>query len=198
MDKPAITSVPINECLAGRWSGRAYDPDKPVNREHLIACLEAARWAPSNYGDEPWRYMVWVKAENEELWRKAFDCLSHSNQEWVNNSPVLMASFAHKYFTHNQRPNRWGEHDVGAASVSMAIQAASMGLMVHQMGGFDADKLKEAFSVPDEFTPMAMITLGWPGDPDVLNEKNKDREFAPRVREPIQDHFFEGVWGKGI
>jgi len=45
---------------------------------------------------------------------------------------------------------------------------------------------------------MAMITLGWPGDPDVLNEKNKDREFAPRVREPIQDHFFEGVWGKGI
>jgi len=198
LNKPAITSVPIHEIISNRWSGRAYDPEKLVDKNHLMAVLEAGRWAPSCFGEEPWRYLIWVKADNEDLWQKAFDCLVSGNQTWAQRAPVLMASFAHGLFSRNDKPNRWSMHDTGAASVSMAIQAVALGLMVHQMGGFDKDKLIGAFEIPENFTPMAMITLGWPGDSDGLPDRILKGEVAARERKPLDENFYAGEWGAGI
>ena len=196
--KDAVTNVPIYELLARRWSPRAFDPTRPVSREQLKVLLEAGRWAPSCNGDEPWRYLIWDKGRDPAGWQKAFDCLNENNKKWVKNVPLLMLSCAGSTFEATGKPNRWTQHDTGAASVSMALQAAAMGLIVHQMGGWDVDKARAAFAIPAEYTPMAMIAVGYQTGPEILDDETKAKEMRPRARKPIAERFFEGGWGKGV
>lgn len=198
IEKPANTSVPIHDLLAQRWSPRAIDQQQPVSREMQLALLEAARWAPSCFGDQPWRYLVWDRFHDRAHWQRAFDCLGDGNKMWVRDAPVLMASFADSTFRKNGKPNRWGAHDVGAASENLALQGASLGLVVHQMGGFDREKLRATFDVPEQFSAMAMIAIGHPGNPDELPEEKKISELKPRQRVPLADIAFEGQWNAGF
>ncbi|MDP2879630.1 MAG: nitroreductase family protein, partial [Sulfuricella sp.] len=92
--KTASTQVDIHDIIARRWSCRAFDASKPVSREQIVALLEAARWAPSCFGDEPWRFIVWDKNSDAAAWQEAFDCLGEWNQNWVKNAPVLMLTTA--------------------------------------------------------------------------------------------------------
>ncbi len=196
--KPAQTSRPIHDLLARRWSTRAFDAAKPVTREQLTTLLEAGRWAPSCNGDEPWRYLVWDRARDPEGFQKAFDCLSDNNKKWVKNVPLLMLSCAGSNFAATGKPNRWTQHDTGAASLSIALQADVLGLAAHQMGGFDAEKARAAFGIPAEYMPMAMIAIGYQAAADVLDEETKKKELTPRSRKPLGEKFFEGGWGKGV
>lgn len=198
LKKPAQTSRPIHDLLARRWSTRAFDAAKPVTREQLTTLLEAGRWAPSCNGDEPWRYLVWDRARDPEGFQKAFDCLSDNNKKWVKNVPLLMLSCAGSNFAATGKPNRWTQHDTGAASLSIALQADVLGLAAHQMGGFDAEKARAVFGIPAEYTPMAMIAVGYQAAPDVLDEETKKKELIPRARKPLAERFFEGGWGKGV
>lgn len=193
--KTASTQVAVHDLLARRWSCRAFDKTKPVSREQIVALLEAARWAPSCYGDEPWRYIVWDRNSDEAAWQKAFACLGEWNQNWVKNAPVLLLSTAYSLFRKNGTPNRWGQHDTGAASENLCLQAVALGLMAHQMGGFDEEKTRSTFNIPKEFALMAMIAVGYQGEPEVLNDELKGLELAERVRTPLGEHFFEGDWG---
>lgn len=198
MQKPAITSVAIQETIANRWSPRAFDASKSVSQEQIIALLEAARWAPSCFGDEPWRFIVWNKGIDESAWQRAFDCLVPNNQTWVKAAPVLMLVCANTLFGHNQTPNRWGQYDTGAAAENLCLQASSMGLVVHQMGGFNADKARETFAIPDQYTPMAMLAVGYEGDANNLPDELKTRELAERKRKPLGELFFTNTWGTPI
>lgn len=193
-NKIAKTQVPIHELIAMRWSGRAFDASKPVTREGIVALVEAARWAPSCYGDEPWRFIVWDKNTDAAAWQKAFDCLGEFNQQWVKNAPVLLLATANSVFHKNGKPNRWGQYDTGAASENLCLQAAASGLMAHQMGGFDADKVRKAFGIPLQYECMAMIAVGHPSTVDVLDGELKERELTERVRSPLGERFFEGGW----
>jgi len=193
--KIASTQVGVHDLIARRWSCRAFDASKPVSREQIVALLEAARWAPSCFGDEPWRFIVWDRNSDEAAWQKAFACLGEWNQNWVKNAPVLMLSTAYSLFRKNGTPNRWGQHDTGAASENLCLQAVASGLMAHQMGGFDEEKTRLAFNIPKEFALMAMIAVGYQGEPEVLNDELKGLELAARVRTPLGEHFFEGDWG---
>ena len=197
-DRLAQTSKPIHDLLARRWSPRAFDPNRPVSRDQLKVLLEAGRWAPSCNGDEPWRYLIWDKGRDPAGWQKAYDCLSENNKKWVKNVPLLMLSCAGSNFEATGKPNRWTQHDTGAASVSMALQAVAMGLVVHQMGGWDVEKARAAFAIPADYTPMAMIAVGYQAEPDVLDEETKKKELTPRARKPLGEKFFEGGWGKGV
>ena len=197
-ERRAITSVPIHDLLARRWSPRAYDVSRPVTREQLMALLEAGRWAPSCNGDEPWRYLIWDRARDPQGWQKAFDCLSDNNKKWVKNVPLLMLSCAGSIFGHGGKPNRWTQHDTGMASLSIALQAVALGLIVHQMGGFDPEKARAAFSIPAEYTPMAMIAAGYQAEPDILDEETRAKELKPRSRKPLGAKFFEGGWGNPV
>ena len=198
MQKPAITSVAIQETIANRWSPRAFDASKSVSQEQIITLLEAARWAPSCFGDEPWRFIVWNKGTNESAWQRAFDCLVPNNQTWVKAAPVLMLVCANTLFGHNQTPNRWGQYDTGAAVENLCLQASSMGLVVHQMGGFNADKARETFTIPDQYTPMAMLAVGYEGDANNLPDELKMRELAERKRKPLGELFFDSAWGTPV
>jgi nitroreductase len=197
-DRKAITRAPIDELLAKRWSPRAFDVSRSVTREQLTTLLEAARWAPSCNGDEPWRYLIWDRTRDRAGWDKAYDCLSENNKKWVKNVPLLMLSCAGSIFEHSGKPNRYGQHDTGAASVCLALQGTAMGLAVHQMGGYDAAKARAYFEIPEAYTPMAMIAVGYQASPDVLDEETKQKELKPRSRKALETHFFEGGWGRAV
>jgi nitroreductase len=196
MVKRAQTLVPIHDLIAQRWSGRAYDANQPVESRLLIALLEAARWAPSCYGEEPWRYLVWDRFQDPDGWQKAYACLTEGNRLWVKNAPLLLLSIASPNFSKNGKPNRWAQHDTGAASENLCLQAAGMGLMAHQMGGFDAALASSQFEIPEKYTCMAMIAVGHPAQAAILeDEKLRAQEQAGRSRQPLGERFYAGSWG---
>ncbi len=197
-ERRALTSAPIDDLLAKRWSPRAFDASRRVSRAQLRSLLEAARWAPSCNGDEPYRYIVIERQDDADAWAKMFDCLNENNRKWFKNVPLVLISCAGSKFSHNGNPNRWGQHDVGAASICLALQAVSLGLAAHQAGGWDMQKLRKNFEIPDEYTPMAIIAVGYQAEPDVLDEETKQKELRPRGRKPIEEHFYEAAWGAPV
>lgn len=193
--KRAQTSVPVLEAIASRWSGRAIDPDRPVRREHLLAMFEAARWAPSCFGDQPWHYVFGNRFRSEFGWQRAFDCLTTGNQLWAKNAPVLILSVASAEFRRDGRPNRWSQHDTGAASENLCLQGVALGLVVHQMGGFSVQRARESFAIPRDCQPMAIIAVGHPAPVDSLEGELRDKELAQRERLPLEECVFEDRWG---
>ncbi len=179
----------MNPIFLKRHSGRSYDPGKKVSREDLKKILEAARWAPSCYGEEPWRFIVCEKTK--EGYEKVFNTLAPPNQKWAQNAPILIIVVACSTFSKTQKHNDWAPYDTGAAAVSLCLQAADLGLMTHEMGGFDPSKITKEFALPQDCTPMAVIALGY-------EAKDAPDKNAPRTRKPLEENFFEGAWGKGI
>jgi len=191
--KTAVADYPIHELIAGRWSPRAF-ADRPVEPEKLRSLFEAARWAASCFGDQPWSFLV-APSSDKPGFDKLASCLMPGNS-WAAKAPVLMLSVAANNFGHNNQPNRFGPHDVGLAMGTLSLQAFSMGIFVHQMGGFDAAKAREVLAIPQTHAPMAMIALGYPGDPATLSEELQKREAAPRQRKPQSQFVFGAAWGE--
>ena len=192
--KQIDTSQFIHDLLATRWSGRAYDPGRPVTRAQLLSLLEAARWAPSCFGDQPWRVMVWDRVNDPANWQRAFAALAEGNQSWAAAAPILLLASADSVLTANGSPNRWGPYDTGAAMMSLCIQATSLGLMVHQMGGFEPERIRAEFAIPERYSPMAMATIGYQLPESAIPADMKEREFAPRRRRALGENFFESGW----
>lgn len=198
MQKPATTQQPIHTLIADRWSGRAYDANQSVSEAQVISLLEAARWAPSCFGDQPWRFVVCNKTNNLQAWQAAFDSLVPGNQGWAVNAPVLLLICADTLFGHNDKPNKWAAYDTGAATENLCLQATADGLMAHQMGGFDADKARAAFNVPARYQILAMVSIGYPAAIESLSGEAKERELAPRSRKPLGELFFNGQWDQPV
>ena len=196
--KPATAAIPIHDIIKKRWSPRAFDPDKDVADKDLLALLEAARWAPSCYNDQPWRYVVCVKSSNKAAWQAALACLTEKNQQWAGNAPVLMLVVAMDHFSHNGNPNRWAVYDAGAASLSLCLQAVALGLVTHQMAGFDAGKASAAFGLPADCTPLAMLAIGYQAAVDATDEGVNTAGQAVRSRAPLAERFYSGQWGAGF
>jgi nitroreductase len=196
--KPATTRVKIHDIIQARWSPRAFDPDRQVSRDDLLALLEAARWAPSCFNDQPWRFIVCDKVADETSWQYAFATLAEKNRLWAKNAPVLMLAVAMESFNHNGQPNRWAMYDTGAASLSLCLQATALGMCVHQMGGFDAEKAREVFNLSGDCRPMAMMAVGYQTEADVLDDDFKETELAARSRAALDERFYAGQWGRGI
>lgn len=195
-DRRAVTSVPINELSARRWSPRAFDATRGVSPVQVAALVEAARWAPSCFGAEPWRFLIWDRAQDAAGWQQAYDCLSDNNRKWCKNVPLLFLACAASSFEHNGQPNRWSHYDTGMAALALSLEAVAQGLVAHQMGGFDIPKVRAAFGVPDDFMPMAMIAVGYQAAPEVLDdEETLKKELKPRARKPVAERFFGGRWG---
>jgi nitroreductase len=196
--KLAITRVEIHDIIKARWSPRAFDPDKQVNHNDLLSLLEAAHWAPSCFNDQPWRFVVCNKATDENSWQIALEVIVEKNRQWAKNAPVLILAVAMENFNHNGQPNRWASYDTGAASVSLCLQATALGLCVHQMGGFNVEKAREAFNLPSDCNPMSILAVGYQGKMEVLDEDLKGIELAPRTRAPLNERFYVGKWGQGV
>ena len=195
--KKIDVSAPIHELISARWSGRAYDCNKILTRKKIISLLEAARWAPSCSGYQPWRYIICDKLSNELSWSKALECLSEGNQKWAKNAPLLLLTCADSKGS-NDNINRWCEYDTGAASENLCLQATALGLMAHQMGGFSVEKARSYFDIPESYVPMAIISIGYQLAEDIIPDNMKNREYSDRNRNTLDMNFFEGSWNKPI
>ncbi len=194
MEKPADAQYPIHELLRRRWSPRAFS-DRRVEPDTLRSLLEAARWAPSSFNEQPWSFIVATKQDPAE-YARLVSCLVEGNIQWAQHAPVLMVSVARLSFEEDGKPNRHAFHDVGQAVANLIVQATALGLVVHQMAGIHPDKVRELYGVPEQYDPVAAIALGYPGDPQSLPEKLRKRELAPRERKPVTEFVFSGCWGQ--
>ena len=196
-DKTAQTDHPVIDLIRERWSPRAF-ADKPVEQEKLLSVLEAARWASSSNNRQPWRFVV--ARRGERSFRTLVSCLREGNVSWAERAPVLILSLAETEFPARgdkpARENRHALHDVGSAVNNLTLQATALGLYVHQMAGFYPEKAVEAFRVPEAFDPVAVLALGYLGDPNDLSESLREREFAQRTREPLEAFVFGERFGE--
>ncbi|TKB64501.1 MAG: nitroreductase [Nitrospira sp.] len=196
MDQQGHTQFPIHELLARRWSPRAFD-ERLVAADTLRTLFEAARWAPSSNNEQPWRFIVATK-DHETEWNRLVACLVEGNRTWAARAPVLVLSVASMSFEVNGKPNRHAFHDTGLATENLILQAAVHGLMARQMAGFDMEKARADRGIPSGYEPVTMIAIGYPGDPDSLPERLRERELQPRSRRPIGEWTFWGQWGTRI
>jgi nitroreductase len=194
IEKVAATQHPVHELIQHRWSPRAF-ADRNVAPATLLSLLEAARWAPSCFNEQPWRYLVATR-DNAQEFEHMVSCLVEPNQLWAKHVPVLMLSVAKLNFEHSGQPNRHAFHDVGAASAYLTIQATSMGLFVHQMAGIHVDRAKETYEIPEGFEAVAGIALGYLGEPSTLPDSLRERETMPSTRQALEAMVFTGHWGE--
>jgi nitroreductase len=183
---------PLHPLIIRRKSTRAFS-EKPVESEKLRSIFEAARWAPSSSNIQPWRFIVATKEEPEK-YERLLSLLVEQNKIWAAKAPVLILSIAKLTHEAGERPNKFALHDVGLASANMMFQATSLGLAVHQMGGFNAEKARTVLNIPKDFEPVAMIALGYGDTTDFLPQYLRGRELAPRVRKELSELAFDGVW----
>jgi len=196
MGKTTDTQYPIHDLLLQRWSPRAFD-ERLIEPEKLRSLLEAARWAPSSNNEQPWRLVVATK-DNQTAYDRLLACLVEGNRKWAYRAPVLILSVASLNFEDGAKPNRHAFHDTGMAVENLVLQATALGLVAHQMAGFDVEKARVDLAIPSGFEPIAMIAVGYPGDPAVLPDYLRERELKPRDRRPIKDFVFSGQWGKAL
>ena len=185
---------PIAKMIADRWSPCAFS-GQDVPNEILRSLFEAARWAASSYNEQPWRYMVATLA-NPFDYDRLLSCLVEGNQGWAKTAPVLALGCVAEHFTKNGKPNAAAEHDLGAASTSLALEATARGLVVHQMIGILPDRARELFQIPEGFKPLTGLAIGYPGDPNTLPEKIRQRDLNPRSRNPLKEFVYGLEWGK--
>lgn len=183
-EKPASADYTLDDEIARRWSPRIFEEGRAVEREKIMTLLEAVRWAPSCFNEQPWRYLVFDGTDKEAM-ERARSCLVEGNA-WALKAPVLMISIARDNFTHNEQSNRTAQHDVGLASENLVLEAVELGLVAHQMAGFDTARARNEFNVPEGFIILVMIAIGYPyrGSLDDLDEKTKSKELAARSRKP--------------
>ena len=194
MEKPADARYPVHDLIRRRWSPRAF-ADRPVEPEKLRSLLEAARWAPSSFNEQPWSFIIATR-ENREEFERMLSCLVEGNVAWTKNAPVLMLSVAELKFERTGKPNRHAFHDVGLAAENLVIQATALGLVVHQMAGIHVEKAREVYHIPEGYEAVAGIAVGYPGDPATLPEPLREREQALRARKPLESFVFTGRWGQ--
>jgi nitroreductase len=191
MEKPADTQYPIHDLLRRRWSPRAFE-DRPIEREKLRSLFEAARWAPSSNNGQPWRFLVATKDRATD-YDRLFDCLVEGNQQWAHRAPAILLSVAALQFQDGS-PNRHALHDTGMAAENLVIQATALGLIVHQMAGFRIDQARANCQIPEGYEPVAMMAVGYPGDPAQLSDRLRERETQPRVRKPLTELVYTATW----
>ncbi len=180
----------VEKLFVARWSPRAMTGE-PLSEGEIHTLFEAARWAPSTYNEQEWRFLY--ARRDTTQWPAFFDLLVEGNQAWCRNAAMLVVIVAHKVFTQNGKPNPVHLFDAGAAFENIALQGAAMGLVIHGMQGFDFNQAHTALKVPDDYAVAAMFAAGRPAEPDTLPEKLRDRE-KPSDRKPISQIICEGAF----
>jgi nitroreductase len=165
-----------------RWSPRAFS-SKQVAREELMALFEAARHAPSCSNEQPWRFLIADSAEKLASLRCVLD---EGNQAWANKAPVLILVTSKKSFEKNGNNNHWKLFDAGTAWGYLSLEAERRGLVTHAMGGFDRERTRRKFSIPDDLEIITVIAVGYYGDKRDLSEFNQNREH-PQTRKEIDE-----------
>lgn len=186
----AATEAPLIDPLADRWSPRAFDPAAVVDTETLRTIFEAARWAPSANNTQPWRFIV--ARRGTEAFTTIHNALAGFNQAWADSAAVLIVNVAETSDAEG-RPRPWARYDLGQAVAHMTVQAQHEGLHTHQMGGFDAAAIHDAFDLAENQEVVSITTVGALGNIDALPDVLREREVAPRERKALDEFVIVGA-----
>lgn len=178
----------INPIFVNRWSPRSMTGEE-ISHDDLMGLFEAARWAPSSYNNQPWRF-IYAK-RNTENWDRIYSLMVEGNKNWAKNASVLVVVVSRKDFEYNEKPARTYQFDAGSAWENLALEATSRGLATHAMQGFDYDKAKVDLEVPENFDVMAMIAIGKRGQKESLPSNLQKNEY-PTDRKPLEEIVMEG------
>lgn len=179
--------------LHKRWSARSF-ADRDVPADDLARVFEAARWAASSNNEQPWRFIVGLR--NSETHKKIASALAGFNKSWAPSAPVLILGVVSTTFERNASPNTYALYDLGAATSYLTLEAAELGLVTHQMAGFDHAAMREHFDIPESYALGCVVALGYQGEPAALgNETLIAREHLPRQRKPLNELVFTS-WGE--
>ena len=194
--KHARTDHDVLDVIRHRWSPRAFDPTRDVARNELLRLFEAARWAPSSYNEQPWRFIVVTRRHQSESHRRLIASLTAKNQAWAAAAPLLVVVCVRATLERNEAPNSHAWYDTGQAVAFLTLQATSQGLSTRQMQGFDAEQARAACEVPSPYEPAVVIAIGYEGDPSTLTvDQHRAAEQSPRARRPAAEFVFEERWG---
>jgi nitroreductase len=185
------TQYPVESIFVNRWSPRAMSGEE-LNDEEFLPLFEAARWAPSSYNNQPWRFII--AKRNTPEWEKLFNLMVDFNQGWTKNAAVLVVIISYNNFEHNGKPSATHSFDTGAAWENFALEGSKRGLVVHGMQGFDYERAKKELSVPEDYTVEAMVAIGHPGNKESLSAELQEREI-PSDRKPLEELIFKGMFG---
>ena len=172
------------ELIKKRWSPVAFS-DRAVTPREMEALFEAARWAPSSYNAQPWRFFYGLKGD--DMYPVLYNLINAANRTWARTAPALVLVVAETVFSGRDKPNRHAYYDTGMAVGQMLIKATEMDLYAHQMGGFDVERSVNDLSLPPHQEPVAMMAVGYKGDPSQLPAEVAERENAVRNRKPVDE-----------
>lgn len=187
MRKP---TYPISEIFLNRWSPRAMSGE-PITETQLMTLFEAARWAPSSYNNQPWRFLYSYR--DSPYWDLYLNLLVDVNRQWAKNAGALAVLISRNRFEFNDKPSRSHSLDAGSAWENLALQGSIMNLVIHGMEGFDYDRAKKELQIPDEYTVEMMIVIGNPADKSVLPVELQERETM-NDRKLLSEIVIEGTW----
>jgi nitroreductase len=187
-ENPRKPEHDVNSIFINRWSPRSMTGEE-IADDDLISLFEAARWAPSSYNNQPWRF-IYAKRHSRD-WTKFLDLLVEGNKIWANEAGVLVVLISRKNFEYNEKPSITHQFDTGAAWENLALEASMRGIVAHGMQGFDYQKARENLNIPDNFDVMAMIAIGKRGPVEKLPSKLQQVEY-PNSRKPLKEIIMEG------
>lgn len=191
--KQATLDHPVHPLIATRWSPSLFS-SRPVAKADLLSIFEAARWAPSSYNEQPWRYLVATQDDPSEFAR-LLSCLNEGNQAWAQAAPVLALGIVSTRLARNDKPNRVAFHDLGLASATLSLEATARGISVHQMGGIHPERARELYGIPESFEVLTALALGYVA---VGEGRFAERDQRPRTRRPLTETVYTGTFGRGI
>jgi nitroreductase len=191
-EQPRHAEHPIDPLFLERWSPRAF-ADDTITEAELLTVFEAARWAPSAYNAQPWRFLY--ARRDTAPWQTFLGLLVPFNQTWAKRAAALIILVSDPVFLPPgaEQPVNLRSHslDAGAAWANLALQATRAGWRAHGMGGFDAERAVAELNVPAGHTVELAIAIGRPGERSSLPEAIQAREF-PSGRKPVAEFAFEG------
>jgi len=185
----------VDPLFLNRWSPRAFTSE-PIPHETLMTIFEAARWAPSCFNMQPWRFLYARK--DSDHWLRFLNLLIPYNQDWAKNASVLGVVVSRTLLERPDRdpvPAHSHSYDAGAAWGSLALQAWKLGWAAHGMIGFDIPRAYIELHVPEHYRVEAAFAIGKPTTADVLPDALAAREH-PSDRHPLADILLEGGFPK--
>jgi nitroreductase len=185
------TDAEVADIFPERWSPRAMEPT-PLKLEDLLPLFEAARWAPSSYNNQPWRFLYALRGT--EVFKLYLGLLEKGNAAWAKNAGALLVICSRTVFDVTGKPSRTHSFDAGAAWAYLALHGSMRGLVVHGMEGYDSERTRAELGVPEDFQVEAMAAVGYPGRVEDLPKKAQEME-KPSGRKKLVEIAFEGRFG---
>lgn len=182
------SAYPIQTMFLSRISYRAFSEER-LTEEELMSLFEAARWAPSSYNGQPWRFVYARRGEKD--WETLYDVLVDFNKAWCKKADTLVLAVSRNNFEHNNKPAQTSRFDTGSAWMSLALEAHARNIIAHGMQGFDYELVKKKLNIPDSYTVEAMIAIGKPGNKEELPPEIREKE-TPSNRKPLKEIVAKG------